>query len=107
MINLVIAQPVSTNHRPPTALFRSGFSVRITHETIVAQFKLYRLTPGITRRIQLINHGVLRMKAALFAVGCMPLLGGALEYIEDVAVATFRRFKDFDLLDGLRCKIPD
>ena len=25
-------------------------------------------------RIQIIRHGVLRMKAALFAVGCMPFL---------------------------------
>ncbi|MGH9961089.1 MAG: hypothetical protein ACREBC_28875, partial [Pyrinomonadaceae bacterium] len=27
-------------------------------------------------RTQLIKHGVSRMKAALFAVGCMPLLDG-------------------------------
>ncbi len=34
-------------------------------------------------------------------VGCVPSLGGALKYIEDVAVAVFRRFKDFYLLDRL------
>jgi len=27
-------------------------------------------------RIQRIKHGVSRMKAALFTVGCMPLFGG-------------------------------
>jgi hypothetical protein len=32
---------------------------------------------------------------------------GALEYIEDVAVALFRAFKDIDLFDGLNSKIPD
>jgi hypothetical protein len=43
---------------------------------------------------------------ALIAVHCNRLLG-ALEYIENVAVAIFGRFKDFDLLDGLHREIPD
>jgi hypothetical protein len=37
-----------------------------------------RLTPGITRRaFNLETIQVSRMKATLFAVGCMPLLDGA------------------------------
>ena len=73
--------PRQSGDEAPREIFRLLSAARRTHLWFpsVASNIGRRLTPGITRRAR---NGtgipVLRMKAALFAVGCMPLLGAAL-----------------------------
>jgi hypothetical protein len=73
---------------------RSCLCLRLSFSA-ASVYRRSRRTPGITRRAFNVMTDKFSMRVALFAVGCMPLLGGATNATDNI-ISTGQAFQEAD-----------